>query len=130
MQTLRDGGLTILFISHKLREVRAFAAHVTVPRRGRMMGSDALSRFTDEMITTLIMGHRMETEPRPAKAAPGAALFDMARVSVDSADPGLRLHDITLRVCRSEIVGVAGVDGSGQKGLTSLLNGKSAPSSG
>jgi simple sugar transport system ATP-binding protein len=130
LRDLRAAGLTILFISHKLREVRALASHVTVLRGGRLAGDAPLSAIGDDAIARLVMGQAARPEPKRGDRQAGAATVTLEGVSLAARDAADRLSGIDLAIRAGEILGVAGVDGSGQRGLVSLLTGRLQPSSG
>jgi len=132
LRDLRAAGLTIIFISHKLREVRALAAHVTVLRNGRVTGNAAMDSVDDDSITRMVMGRDIATVRRPLSRvhAGGRPVLAVRGLSVAAGDPADRLHDIGLDIGGGEILGVAGVDGNGQRGLVSVLTGLRAPDTG
>lgn len=129
LRALRDSGITILFISHKLHEVRALADVVTVLRAGRVVDTLPMSDVTDAEITRMVMGRDIGIVRRE-RGATGEPLLDVSGVSTNALDPADRLTDISLTIRANEIVGIAGVDGSGQRGLVSLLSGLMRPASG
>lgn len=127
---LRDQGLTILFISHKLREVRELAQRVTTMRAGRVSGDAAMDDITDEAIARLVMGEASTsdiTRPAPGESPPRIAVRGL---SLGSMDPSDRLEKIEFDIRPGEILGIAGVDGSGQRGLVKVLAGSRRPDTG
>lgn len=123
LRDLRDGGMTIIFISHKLHEVRALADTVTVLRAGQVVGTRRLADVDDATITRMVMGRDVDV-PRRQRSMPDApVLVELTSVSTRALDPNDRIEDISLTIRADEIVGVAGVDGSGQRGLVSVLSG-------
>jgi ABC-type uncharacterized transport system ATPase subunit len=131
LRDLRDAGLTILFISHKLREVRALASHVTVLRGGRVAGDAALADLDNEAVARLVMGTSSAARPPRAPKTPSTpVLVTVSNVSQTRGKSAERVYDLNLAVHEGEIVGVAGVDGSGQQGLVGLLSGRHTPVSG
>ncbi len=130
LRDLRAAGLTILFISHKLREVRALASHVTVLRAGRLVGDAPLDAIEDEAIARLVMGQAMRPRLKRGGRIAGKPIVAASGLALTARDAADRLHGIDLTVHAGEILGVAGVDGSGQRGLVSLLTGRAQPSAG
>ncbi|MCM5559325.1 ABC transporter ATP-binding protein [Pleomorphomonas sp. JP5] len=130
LRDLRDHGITILFISHKLNEVRSLAESVTVLRAGQVAGAARLADVPDNMIMQMVMGRPVEITRREPRQVTGEPLLVMSGVSLASRDPADRLRDIDLVIHPGEIVGVAGVDGSGQRGLVSLVTGAARPGAG
>jgi simple sugar transport system ATP-binding protein len=143
---LRDDGLSVLFITHKLREVQAVADYITVLRRGRIAASMPRTDDVSEaglvslMLGTsdaVVAGERAST---PAEGAPTTTMAAPASsrtaiVEIDHAhvpDPAgrLDLKDISLSIHSGEIVGTAAVAGNGQKELGDLLLGIRHPRGG
>ena len=131
LRRLVQGGLSIIFISHKLAEVRAICDRVSVLRRGRMTGTVPAS--TDEReLARMMVGRPTFGVGRgvgPERAAREPRLV-VERLRV----PGLHgldaVRDLNLRVSPGEIVGVAGVSGNGQTELCEALSGMARPASG
>jgi simple sugar transport system ATP-binding protein len=123
LKALRDEGITILFISHKLNEVRELAESVTVLRAGAVAGTEKLADVPDDAIMQMVMGHAVDIPERAHKHGAMKTVLDMKGVTTKAADPADRIKDVNLTVGAGEIVGVAGVDGSGQRGLVSVLSG-------
>lgn len=131
LRHLRDAGLTILFISHKLREVRALASHVTVLRAGRVVGDAELADLDNDALSRLVMGGATSVaRPMRVSRSVGAPLVALKNVSQSRGRPGERVSNLDLTIHAGEVVGVAGVDGSGQQGLVALLSGRKAAESG
>ena len=130
LRDLRDSGITILFISHKLHEVRALAETVTVLRAGETVDTAPLAHVSDAEITRMVMGRDVDVPRRQRQDMNAPVVLEMSGVSTHSVDSGSRIEDISLSVRGDEIVGIAGVDGSGQRGLVSVLSGLLHPSSG
>ena len=124
LRELNRAGLTIVFISHKLREVRALADRVIVLRGGRVSSDTALSDVSDAAITRLAMGQAVAAPTRsgPARAR-GAAVVTLERASRRDGPVAQRIDSLSLTLHGGEIVGVAGIDGSGQAGLVGALTG-------
>ncbi|MEL4070708.1 ABC transporter ATP-binding protein [Ochrobactrum sp. GPK 3] len=123
LKSLRDDGITILFISHKLNEVRELAESVTVLRAGAVSGTEKLADVPDDAIMQMVMGHAVDIPKRAHKTGPTRTVLAMNGVTTKAPDPADRINDINLTIGAGEIVGVAGVDGSGQRGLVSVLSG-------
>lgn len=123
LKSLRDEGITILFISHKLNEVRELAESVTVLRAGAVTGTERLADVPDDAIMQMVMGHAVEIPKRAHKRGPTETVLEMRGVSTEASDPADRIREVSLTIGAGEIIGVAGVDGSGQRGLVSVLSG-------
>jgi simple sugar transport system ATP-binding protein len=114
---LAAAGRTVLFISHKLREVLAVSDTVTVMRRGQVTGTRKAADTDAGELTRLMVGRAVELQRVEAERPPGAPALEVSGL----AGPGL--HGIDLTVRSGEIVGVAGVDGNGQTELAETLAG-------
>ncbi|WP_240359185.1 ABC transporter ATP-binding protein [Pyxidicoccus trucidator] len=135
MRGLVAQGRTVVLISHKLREVLGVADRVAVMRRGRVVAEVRAAETTVEQLATLMVGegHRHlvdagEHAPPLATAQPpatpaGEVLLEARGLQAvgDNGRPALRGVDLTVRA--GEIVGIAGVDGNGQRELAEVLTG-------
>ena len=123
LRRLRDGGTSILFISHKINEVTALADDVTVIRRGEVaFASRVAETDAEEIASHIVHGDAPPRAQRP-RGTPGPVVLevrDLAAASVDKSHP---LRGITLSVHAGEIVGLAGVAGNGQVELMEALYG-------
>jgi simple sugar transport system ATP-binding protein len=122
IRQLRDGGRSIVFISHKLKEVQSIADTITVLRRGRVVGERPPSA-TEEELAALMVGRdvRLTVDKRPA--TPGDVVLSVEGLTVTSPDGRLFLNGVDLSVRAGEILGVAGVQGNGQTELCEALMG-------
>lgn len=122
---MRDDGLGVALITHKLGETRAVANRATVLRKGKMVLSDRdPSEFTDEEIIETMVG--AVPPPLPAERQPprrGEPALVVNGVSVRGSDGRPRLHDVTFMIQPGELVGVAGVSGNGQRELIDAVLG-------
>lgn len=130
LEELRQQGMTLLFISHKLNEVRRLAKNVTVLRHGVTVDTVVLASVPDSEIMQLVMGKHVDIVRRESGRVATDAVVTLSQVTLNAADPASRVRNLNLTLHRGEIVGVAGVDGSGQRGLVALLSGQRAADSG
>jgi len=123
MRSLRDEGKAIVFITHKLREVRAIADKITVIRRGTVVGT-ASPTDSETRLAELMVGRAVSlvVDKQPARAGEQPRLV-LQGVSVASPSGVLAVHDLDLAVAGGEIVCVAGVQGNGQTELAAALLG-------
>ncbi|WP_207345245.1 ABC transporter ATP-binding protein [Arthrobacter sp. E3] len=122
MGQLRKGGTSIVFISHKLREVKAVSDTITVIRRGKVVGSAPPSTPTTEL-AAMMVGRAVNLSLDKADAQPGEETFKVTNLTVMN-DAGQRLLDnVTLGVSQGEILALAGVQGNGQTELTEAVLG-------
>jgi simple sugar transport system ATP-binding protein len=130
LRALQAEGTTIVLITHKLAEVRSLAAHVTVMRDGRVVGGGPVGSLTNEGIADLMVGHPIAPLHARTTGAPGAAQIEVRdlHVSDDRRLPAVR--GVTFEARAGEIVGIAGVEGNGQRELVECLAGLRPPSRG
>jgi simple sugar transport system ATP-binding protein len=124
-EMVRQGSLSVILITHKLREVMAFADEVTILRRGSRVASNKVRRLDIARIAELMMGTAQPPE-------------QIGRAEIPSGDPALEIRDLCVRgvhglyavkhvdlVVRSgEILGIAGVSGNGQRELVQAIGGQ------
>ncbi len=122
MRQLRAGGKSIIFISHKLREVQAIADVITVIRRGKVMGQLPPSA-TDQELAALMVGRQVTLRVSKTAAAPGEPVLDVAGLRVADDRGHHAVADVSFTVRAGEILGIAGVQGNGQTELCEALMG-------
>jgi simple sugar transport system ATP-binding protein len=129
LRSMAAEGFGIIFISHKLNEVRTLTHRCVVLRHGRVAGevADAQATPAAEM-ARLMCGHEI-TAPVREDTLKRTIALELHDVST-SAHPGMPLKQFSLTVLSKEIVGIAGVSGNGQKALAGVLSGTIAPSEG
>lgn len=121
----RRGEITVLMITHKFREVQAFAEAVTVLRRGRLAGSGRVSEVSNDTLATMMIGDatlRARSARAPHQDAP--VRFEIVGVSAVNDDGTPAIEAINLKLHAGEIVGIAGVSGNGQSALVEVLAGQ------
>ncbi len=124
LRKLAADGCSILYVSHKLDEIRALCHHCTVLRGGRVTGEIDPTTATNAGLSRLMIGAEPPELEHRALAAGDTAL-EVTQLSAPRPDAyGVALHDIVLTVRSGEIVGVAGISGNGQKELCALLSGE------
>lgn len=130
LRQLRVAGHLVLFITHKLREVREVADRVTVMRRGRVVATQPVAALSESAMAELMIGapapRRAARPPIPSEA-PERLCVDRLRTIPDGGQP---LRAVSFSIRAGEIFGVAGVAGNGQQALFEALVGTRAPSSG
>ena len=125
------GEITVVIITHKLKEVAAFADHVTVLRRGRMVGGGPAAGFTAAALTELMIGesHAPQGVERRGAPEPEPRLSVTSLTTAgDAGRPGLAIAALGIRP--REIVGIAGVSGNGQREFVEVIAGQRERSSG
>lgn len=130
LRRLAAEGCSILYISHKLHEIRSLCTACTVLRGGVVTGECNPANETNASLSRMMIGSEPpELEHRTARI--GDAVLRVNQLSLRSQEPfGVDLHDMSLQVRAGEVVGIAGVSGNGQKELMYALSGedtRSAP---
>ncbi|CCH78921.1 putative carbohydrate ABC transporter (ATP-binding protein) [Nostocoides japonicum T1-X7] len=122
MRTLRGGGTSIVFITHKLREVRAVADRITVIRRGRVVGQATPDTSAAEL-ASLMVGRPVQLTVDKEPAQPGRAVVEADGVRILDTLGHVMVDDVSFTVREGEIFALAGVQGNGQTELTQALVG-------
>jgi len=122
-------GLSVIFISHKLREVLAFSHRIAVLRHGVLVGEIATADADERTIARMMVGADTPTTARAAMQ-PGAPVLELQSVTVKGDSARNSLHDCDLTVRAHEVVGVAGVSGNGQTALARVISGLATPDGG
>ena len=123
MRTLLDKGVSIIFISHKLKEVLEICDDVVVLRRGAVAGQADPRESTEQSLASLMVGRDVILEVDKAAARPGDEILNVVNLSVHD-DRGLpSVEGVSFGLQRGEILGVAGVQGNGQTELVEALTG-------
>ena len=122
MRALSDTGKSIVFITHKLKEVKAVADRITVIRRGRTVGT-ASPDTPEHELAALMVGRDVSLEVDKGPADPGRQVLKISGLIVDD-DRGVRAVDgVNLVVRAGEVLGIAGVQGNGQTELVEAVMG-------
>ena len=126
LRRLADEGCSILYISHKLDEIRELCHTATVLRGGRVVGNCDPRIETEAAMARMMVGEEVsQCRPGARAAAQGAPVLVVDRLTQPADDPfGTDLNDISLTVHAGEILGIAGVSGNGQQELLRLLSGE------
>ncbi len=131
IRAMAADGRTVIFISHKLHEVKAVADRVTVLRRGKSVATVPAADATPRSLAALMVGREFETGRRPTERdAVGEPALELDRVWADGDRGVPALKDVSLTIRGGEIVGVAGVAGNGQRELAEAIVGMRPVTSG
>ena len=129
IRQLKDGGRSIVFISHKLKEVQAIADTITVLRRGKVVGQRPPGTTEDEL-ASLMVGRDVQLRVSKEAAKPGDVVLDVADLTVADETGRIWVNGASFQVRAGEILGVAGVQGNGQTELCEALMGLRPTASG
>jgi ABC-type uncharacterized transport system ATPase subunit len=131
LRVMADEGRTIIFISHKLHEVKAVSDRVTVLRDGKNVATVSTADATPRSLAALMVGREVASLTRvPREPWVGEPVLELEHVSALGDRGGEALHDVSLTLNAGEIVGVAGVAGNGQRELAEAVTGMRHPSGG
>jgi simple sugar transport system ATP-binding protein len=116
-------GAAVLFITHRLREVIDHADTVTVLRRGRTVGTSPAAELDERELARRMVGREPAARDARPRRPPGDVVLGLRDVAEPTGAGARRLHGVTLDVRAGEIVGVAGVEGNGQRELAEIVAG-------
>ena len=120
---LKNNGHTIIFISHKLKEIKQICNRITIMRNGRSVGTYDVKDVTQEDISRLMVGRDVVIKVNKTKANPKESIVDVKNVTCLDDSGKKLLNDISLSIRKGEILGIAGVEGNGQGELVELITG-------
>ncbi len=122
MKVLKSKGTSIIFITHKLREVKEVADKITIIRLGKVVGTQ-LPTATQEELANLMVGRQVDLAPNKTVLNPGSNVLEINNLNIFN-DAGRKVvNNLTLNIRAGEIVAIAGVQGNGQSELArALLN--------
>src|SRR5205823_1807492 len=123
IRAMADDGRTVIFISHKLHEVKAVADRVTVLRRGRTVTTVAVADATPRSLAALMVGREIELGRTNGARAVGDTRLELAGISANGDRGGAAVKDVSLSVRGGEVLAVAGVAGNGQRELAETIAG-------
>ena len=124
-------GKSILFISHKLNEIKELADRCTVLRKGQLIGTVDVPPVSKEELSEMMVGRKVNFSVEKSPATPGEPVLTLEHVSLSAhSHHKLLLDDVSFTVRRGEIVTIAGIDGNGQSELVYAISGLSIPDSG
>lgn len=121
MHNLIADGKTIIIITHKLKEIKESSDVCTIIRRGKYVDTVAVQEVDEEELATKMVGHAVQLVVEKSPAKLGEVVFAIDHLTVKD-ERGLRaVNDLSLQVRKGEIVGIAGIDGNGQKELVEAI---------
>jgi ABC-type uncharacterized transport system ATPase subunit len=123
VRSLVAQGKSVIFITHKLREVMELADRITVLRHGRVVGTTDVEGTTREGLAAMMVGREVVLEVDKDEAHPGGPVLEVSDLVVRDDRGNLALRGVSFDVCAGEVLGVAGVQGNGQTELIGALTG-------
>ena len=130
LRAMRDSGVTIILITHKLQEIMAITQNVAVMRDGRMVAHRQTAKTTQEELAELMVGRQVLLRVEKPPARPGPIVLQADGLGLVDGAGVTRLDGISFALRAGEIVGIAGVGGNGQSELLEVLSGMRPPSRG
>ena len=123
MHRLTERGVSIIFITHKLREVLAIADRITVLRRGVVVGSTTPAEATRESLAQMMVGREVVLQVSKDEAKPTQPILEVRDLQVEDDRGHAVVADLSFEVRAGEILGVAGVQGNGQREMVEAITG-------
>src|SRR5207247_166191 len=123
LRALKQEGVTIIFISHKLEEVLALADTITVMRGGRTVATVKPKDVTRRQLAELMVGSELPRPETRESTVRDEVAMSVEGVTVRSKDGRVLLDDVSFDIRRGEVVGIAGVEGNGQRELVEAIMG-------
>jgi general nucleoside transport system ATP-binding protein len=123
IETFKDAGHSVIFISHKLKEVMAIADRITVLRRGEVVGTTRPAETSENKLAGMMVGREVKLEVDKKPAAPGTPILTVDDLRVVDDRGHLVVDGVSLEVRAAEILAVAGVQGNGQTEFIEAVTG-------
>jgi len=123
MRQLTERGVSIIFITHKLKEVLAVADRISVMRRGQLVGTTTPAETDEHGLAEMMVGREVILEVDKQPARPGEVVLDVQGLTVVDERAVAVVRNISFQVHKGEILGIAGVQGNGQTELVEVLTG-------
>jgi len=130
MRELTDKGVSIIFITHKLKEVLAVADRITVMRAGRVIGTTTPAESTEQSLAAMMVGREVILTVMKKSAKPTEEILQVKNLRVKDIRGLEAISDVSFEVRAGEVLGIAGVQGNGQTELAEALTGLRASESG
>jgi ABC-type uncharacterized transport system ATPase subunit len=130
MHNLTEQGVSIIFITHKLKEVLAVADRIAVMRGGQMVGITTPAQATEASLAEMMVGRKVILQVDKGVAHPGETVLQVEDLIIHDDREQTAVEGVTFSVQAGEILGIAGVQGNGQRELVEGLTGLRAVASG
>lgn len=130
IKNLTKEGISVIFISHKMKEVMEISDRVTILRRGKKIGTVNKKDTTAEELAEMMVGKKVDLSPFEKKDSAKDNVLQLENISYYNRDKRKILDNISLTVGKGEILGIAGVDGNGQSELAKIVTGILTPQEG
>ena len=130
IEKLTSANKSVIFISHKLKEVKQISDKITVLRRGKSVATVDTKDYSSQELANLMVGEKVISETYEKVNSEGEVVYCLDNVSYKKESKHSGLKNLTVQVRRGEILGVVGVDGNGQSQLAEILTGLCKPEEG
>ena len=130
LKNLKEKGYTVIFISHKLREVKEISDRISIMRKGELVQTVDTDSVSEKDISVLMVGSGYTSDLPKAKAEPKENLLKINDLKFVDSDKQTRVNGVSFSVRSGEIVGIAGVEGNGQDELIEMIIGLAKPADG
>ena len=130
MRSLVNQGKSIIFITHKLKEVLEIADRITVIRRGRVVGTTTPSEANERTLAELMVGRQVQLELQKEPPQVGDPVMEVKDLVVWDQRSQIAVDGVSFDVCQGEVLGIAGVQGNGQTELVEAVTGMRHPEEG
>ena len=127
MRSLVERGKSIIFITHKLKEVLEIADRITVIRRGKVIGSTTPAEADQSQLAEMMVGRMVQLEVEKDACRPGKCVLQVENLVVLDDRQHVMVDDVSFEVVEGEVLGIAGVQGNGQTELVEALTGLRLP---
>ncbi|AEX85866.1 ABC transporter ATP-binding protein [Marinitoga sp. 1135] len=130
LKNLTAAGKTVIFITHKLNEVKEIADRITVLRRGKTVGEAEVKNITEKDMSRMMVGRDVDLNIEKKPAQPGNVVLEVKNLHFTRNDGVKMLKGVSLALREGEILGIAGVEGNGQTELVDIITGMEKPEDG
>lgn len=130
LKNLTEKGKTVIFITHKLNEVKEIADRITVTRRGSVVGNAEVKDVTEIEMSNMMVGHDVDLKIDKIPSNPGKPVLKVSKLNYTRNDGVKAVKDLSFVLREGEILGVAGVEGNGQSEMVRMITGILAKDSG
>ncbi|TVQ41061.1 MAG: ABC transporter ATP-binding protein [Spirochaetaceae bacterium] len=130
MRNLKQQGTTIVFITHKIKEVLAISDRVSVLRRGKLMGTRNTAETNHRELAEMVVGREVLLRVEKKPSEPRETVASIAGLTVKDRRGTTMVKDVSLEVRSGEVLGIAGVEGNGQQQLVEAITGLIKPEAG
>jgi len=130
MRELTERGVSIIFITHKLKEVLAISDRITVMRRGQVVGTTTPMESSEQGLAEMMVGREVILEVKKGQSEPKDIVLEVSGLTITDERDVKAVRNVSFQVRAGEILGIAGVQGNGQTELVETLTGLRGASAG